>query len=190
MDRIRTILISLIILGSWINVFARHQQDTVITYVFPDDWLGIWEGTLDIYKNQKIVQTVPMTLEHLKTDTSGVYIWAIIYGEDKVSGRRPYELKTKDVSKGHYIADEKNGILLDGYIFANKYISHFEVMGNQLTSIYERTGDSLIFEIIVNSSTPIQITGNVKAEGEETIPEVKSFPITGYQKATLKKRLK
>jgi hypothetical protein len=189
MYRIKTTFISLIILGSWINVCAGQYQDTVITYVFPDDWLGIWEGTLDIYKNQKIVQSVPMRLEHLKTDSSGVYIWAIIYGEDKVNGRRSYELKPKDISKGHYVVDEKNGILLDGYVFANKYISNFEVMGNQLTSIYERNGDYLIFEIIVNTTAPIQITGNVKTEGEETIPEVKSFQITGYQTATLKKRL-
>ena len=188
MDRI--ILVFLWLSGASMNVNARQQQDTVITYIFPDDWLGIWEGTLDIYKNQQIVQSVPMRLEHLASDSAGVYIWAITYGEDTVSGRRPYELRTKDVSKGHYIVDEKNGILIDGFVFGNKYISHFEVMGNQLTSIYERSGNQLIFEIIVNKTNPSSTSGNIKTDGNETIPEVKSFPFTGYQKAILKKIIK
>jgi hypothetical protein len=188
MDRI--ILIFLMVSGVLINVNAQHHQDTVIAYIFPDDWLGIWEGNLDIYKNQQIVQSVSMRLEHLASDSAGVYIWAITYGDDTVSGRRPYELKTKDVSKGHFIVDEKNGILIDGFVFGNKYISHFEVMGNQLTSIYERSGNHLIFEIIVNKTIPSSTTGNIKTDGNETIPEVKSFPVTGYQKAILNKMIK
>ena len=167
---------------------AIGQNSTSVQLkTFPDEWLGVWEGTLHIYNHQNILQSIPMSLENLRTDSADIFQWVIIYGEDKIKGKRDYILKTKNKSKGHYVVDEKNGILLDAYVMENKLISHFEVMGNQLTSIYERTGDSLIFEIIVNSSTPIQITGNVKAEGEETIPEVKSFPITGYQKAVLKK---
>jgi hypothetical protein len=61
-------------------------------------------------------------------------------------------------------------------------------MGNQLTSIYERQEDKMIFEIIVHKSVPSTVSGNIKAEGQEDIPEVKSYPIIGYQKAILSRK--
>jgi hypothetical protein len=71
----------------------------------------------------------------------------------------------------------------------NKLISHFEVMGNQLTSIYERQEEKMVFEIIVNKSVPSLVSGNIKSEGQEDIPEVKSYPIIGYQKAVLSRKI-
>ena len=37
-----------------------------------------------------------MRFEQLETDSSGLFIWATTYREDKVSGRRPHELKHQD----------------------------------------------------------------------------------------------
>jgi len=173
-----------------ISVFTANGQEIKSNQhrSFPDEWLGVWEGTLHIYKHQKILQSIPMSLENLRTDSADIFQWVIIYGEDKVNGKRDYILKTIDKAKGHYVVDEKNGILIDAYLFENKLISNFEVMGNQLTSIYERRDDQLIFEIIVNKSTPTQVSGNIKTDGKEDIPEVKSFPLIGYQKAVLTKK--
>jgi hypothetical protein len=169
---------------------AISQKNTSNRQIsFPEEWLGIWEGTLNIYNHQNILQSIPMTLENLRTDTTDIYQWVIIYGEDKIKGKRDYILKTKDKSKGHYVVDEKNGILLDAYVLENKLISHFEVMGNQLTSIYERQEEKMVFEIIVNKSVPSLVSGNIKSEGQEDIPEVKSYPIIGYQKAVLSRKI-
>ena len=65
---------------------------------FPDEWLGVWEGTLHIYNHQNILQSIPMSLENLRTDSADIFQWVIIYGEDKIKGKRDYILKTKNKS--------------------------------------------------------------------------------------------
>lgn len=154
---------------------------------FPTSWLGNWEGDLNIFKDNKIVQTIPMELEMLEIDTSNNFVWAIIYGEDKIAGRRAYELETLNASKGQYRVDEKNSIKLESYLFQNKLLSWYEVMGNQILCIYEKQGDKMIFEIIFGNSEPVSITGDKKVDGED-IPAVRTFPIGGYQRAILSRK--
>ena len=160
---------------------------TVDSLPFPQSWLGYWEGELEIFKENKIVQTIPMALEMLEMDTSNNFIWAIIYGEDKEAGRRAYELETLNAEKGLFLVDEKNTIKLESYLFQNKLMSWYEIMGNQILSIQEKRGDEMIFEIIFGSSEPVSITGDQQFDGED-IPAVKTFPIGGYQRAILKKK--
>lgn len=151
---------------------------------FPQSWLGNWTGDLEIFKDNQLVQTIPMELEMLEIDTSENYIWAIIYGADKETGRRAYELEIVDASKGQYRVDEKNTIQLETYLFGDKLMSWYDVMGNQILSIYEKKGDQMIFEIIFGNTEPVSITGDQKFQGED-IPAVRTFPIGGYQRAVL-----
>lgn len=154
---------------------------------FPSSWLGNWSGELNIFKENKIVQTIPMELEMLEIDKSNNFVWAIIYGEDKVKGRRAYELETLDAKKGLFLVDEKNSIKLESYLFENKLLSWYEVMGNQILCIYEKKEDKMIFEIVFGSAKPVSITGDQVVNGD-SIPAVKTFPIGGYQRAVLTRK--
>jgi len=172
------------------NAESQNLQENKIDQAieadsFPHSWLGNWVGDLNIYKENKLIQTLPMELEILEIDSSENYIWAIIYGEDKTAGRRSYELESLDADKGLYRIDEKNTIKLEAYLFGNKLYSQFSVMGNQLLCTYEKIDDKIIFEIISGSTEPVSTTGNSLVEGEE-IPAVKAFPITIMQRAVLK----
>ena len=166
----------------------KGQAQTHQTFPsFPEAWLGTWNGTLSIYQGQKVVQNVSMTVENASTDSLDVFIWALIYGDDLVAGRRDYRLKPRDKSKGVWVTDEQNSILLEGKVVANTYISVFEVGGNLLTSKMTLLQEDMMeFEILVFRSDQFQTSGNTMSEGEN-IPEVKSYPVTGYQRAVLKK---
>ena len=153
---------------------------------FPSNWMGYWKGDLNVYKENKLVRTVPMALDLGYTDTVGYYNWAIIYGPDSIAGRRDYYLNTVDAEKGHYQTDEKNSIILDSYLYDNRLITNFEVGNSRLQSTYTLSGDVLSFEIIVTSEDPVATTGN-QVVGSDTIPEVKSYPVTTIQRAILKK---
>lgn len=156
--------------------------------VFPDSWLGVWEGELQIFSGQEVVQKVKMNVENLPTDTLDVYTWALIYGEDTLSGKRNYLLRPVDKKKGHWEIDERNSIFLDGRVVSNKFISVFSVKNNTLTSIMSvEDQNTLIFEIIIHGKESNRQTGNSVIEGEN-IPEVSNYPIIGYQMARLKKR--
>ena len=152
---------------------------------FPASWQGEWAGELEIFNASGKVQSVPMELHILPIDTSENYTWTIIYGEDKATGKRPYELQTIDESKGLYVIDEKNTIALEAYLLNGKLYSRFEVMGSLLLSTQEKVGDQLLFEIISGSMEPASTTGGEKWNGED-IPEVNAFPIRVQQKAVLK----
>jgi hypothetical protein len=156
-------------------------------YKFPDDWLGTWEGTLDIYKDNKIVQSVPIELNHQPSDDAEMYVWTIRYGTGEASELRDYRLKVLNREKGHYLHDEQNSILLQARVAGLKLISIFEVMGTVLTSAYERQGEMMIFEIIIHNPQNITISGNQMYKDEQ-IPEVKSFLLSGYQRAELRRK--
>jgi hypothetical protein len=158
-----------------------------VTEHFPESWAGNWVGSLDIHTAKSKSQTVRMEVEIKKIDTSSNrYIFALIYGEDKIKGRRAYEMIVKDPSKGLYVNDEKNTIQMEEYFINNKLYCWFEVEGSLLLSIFEKKGDELLFDIISGSSTPISTTGGQQHEGE-AIPPVKTFPIKVVQNAVLKK---
>ena len=174
------------------NIEETKEEDSTTlisqdTLPFPQSWLGNWVGDLNIYRENKLVQTVPMELEMSSIDSSGNFVWAIIYGEDKEKGRRPYELQVVDAAKGHYLVDEKNTIQLETYLFQNKLYSWYQVQGNLLLSVYEKIGDQMIFEIVFGSQTPVSTTGGTTHNGEE-IPPVDTYPISVVQRAVLTKQ--
>ena len=154
---------------------------------FPESWFGEWAGTLEIFNNKGLSQSIPMTCLMSKTDTAGVFNWNIIYGEDKVKGLRPYLLRTIDAQKGQYLCDELNSIKMESYLLGNKLFCNYIVAGNWITSTYEKQGDVMVFEIIFGKEKSVSETGGQKVNGED-IPVVKAFPIVISQKATLKRK--
>jgi len=181
----KKIFILLMISGCWI--FSLKAQSDSGIVLFPNQWLGIWEGELQIYKGQEVLQKVPMRVDNLGTDNPDVYIWALTYGPDTIAGRRNYLLKAKDRTRGVWEVDEQNGIFLEGKVVGNTFINVFTVMENTLISSMSVENDQTMkFEIIVYAKDSISKTGDLVHEGEN-IPAVFSYSITGYQKAVLKK---
>lgn len=169
------------------EVIVRPINRSIAKDSFPYTWFGTWAGTLEIYNAKGMSQSTPMELVIGPTDTLGVYKWNIIYGVDKEKGLRPYLLRTVDASKGVYLNDELNSIKMEAYYLGGKLFCNFNVQGNQLTSIEEKVGDQLKFEIIFGKEKPVSVTGNEIVNGD-TIPTVKTMPVLIYQKALLTKR--
>lgn len=156
-------------------------------YTFPQDWLGEWTGQLNIYDSLGLKNQIPMALNLSKTDTAGIFNWTIIYGSDSTAQKREYLLKEIDAPAGHYIIDEKNGILLDAFLFNNELVSIFEVMSNTLIITYARKSDNLNFSVKVFPSESIRSSGNTIHNNQE-IPAVNSFHLKSTQVAILNKK--
>lgn len=173
---------TLTILYTILSLAVYAQSDTL---AFPQNWQGQYAGTLEIFNATGIAQSLPMELHILPIDSSDNYTWTIIYGEDKVAGARNYELIEVDKTKGLYKIDEKNSIILEGYLFGDTFIQTFEVQGSLLTTKTQKINDNQItWEIIFGGFEPVNTTGNQVIKGD-TIPPVKAFPIKGIQKALL-----
>lgn len=154
---------------------------------FPASWSGHWAGTLEIFNATGKLQELPMELHIYGLDTlPETFSFIIIYGEDKVAGKRDYQLTTVDAAKGLYLMDEKNSIKMEAYYVNGKLIQWFEVEGSLLFTTTELVGEELHWEIIAGSSTPVSTTGNQKVDGEE-VPPVKTFPVTVMQRARMRR---
>jgi len=172
-------------------VFSALPAQTPVTdkpETFPASWQGDWKGTLEIFNGKGKVQSVEMTVEIHQIDTSkeGRYTFGLIYGS-KEKDWRPYELVPVTPDKGVWKVDEKNSIAMESYLYGPKLICWFTVQGSRILCTYEKTDEqTMIFEVISGSETAVSTTGNTK-QGEEDIPEVKTFPCSVFQRAVLKR---
>ena len=109
------------------------------------------------------------------------WVWSLQYGTQPT---REYELLGKDTQKGKYIIDEKNSILLEAYFSPDVLTAIFEVEGNQIMTVYRLENDNLIFENTTIKPAKVIKTG----AGDKDTPEVKTYPIAGFQRAVLKRK--
>lgn len=153
---------------------------------FPMSWEGEWIGTLDIYNGKGKVQSVAMTIEIHKIDTSkeGRYTFGLIYGS-KEQDWRPYELVPVAPEKGLWKVDEKNSIAMESYLYGPKFMCWFVVQGSRVLCTYEKTDEkTMVFEVMSGREEKASSTGNTK-QGEEDIPEVITYPFGVFQRAIL-----
>lgn len=153
---------------------------------FPQSWLGRWKGEMVIYNGPEKVQSLPMQLHILPTDSINIFTYRIIYGVDTVSGDRPYLLKVIDPKLGKYLIDEQNSIVIDAFLLGSQLSSCFEVEGNLIFDILEKNNDNLYWKLISAGANPIRTTGNTTFK-EEAIPPVKAYPLRVLQTAELKR---
>lgn len=114
---------------------------------FADKCLGVWNGTMQIYRHGELKDTVKVKLTVAKTATAGDYTWKTEYLSPTRPATKDYILRVKDAAKGIYVTDEGGGIELDNYLFGDKLYNVFEVQGVTLTATYELRGKDLIFEV-------------------------------------------
>ena len=173
----KTIFILLLTLASY-STYAQNDS-----LQFPQDFYGIYKGDLQIV-NSSGRQTIQMEFHLNKTDSIGKYQYMLVYIMNGKRQDRKYNLLEKDATKGDYIVDENNGILLDAKLIDNTIYSMFEVQDSILTTTERFHKNSMDFEITVTNKTKKVTTGT---EGED-VTEVISYPIFAVQKAHLVKQ--
>lgn len=165
-----------------LNTVALLPQ-TYMKYQFPLDWLGTYEGPLIISASATKTDTAMMRLQITSPDAQGYYPWIISYGDE---APRYYGLEAINTTAGHYVIDEFNSIKVSGFTKENHFICRFNVMGSDLLVDYQREAEGIRVRFYISSINSITTTGG-EVFGQDTIPQVKAFPIMVYQEALLKK---
>jgi hypothetical protein len=143
---------------------------------FPVCFVGHWKGQLQWLVAGKPAQTFTMQLKVQPTDSAGTYTWQIIYGEQG-QDNRPYLLKPVDMAKGHWVIDERNGIVLDSYLHGQALQGVFTVQGNTILSNYRLENGKLQVEFFTLK------LGDKKTSGQGTaeVPQVENYRVASYQ---------
>lgn len=171
--RLRPVLLYLLLL---VGATVKAQTTT-----FPGSWLGKWKGTLSWYRpGTDAPQLVPMQLHITAADTG--YNWQLTYGT-QATDYRPYRLLPRDSARGHWVIDERNGIVLDQFWTGGRLSGAFTVQNSTLVNTYYLQGDSLMVEFYSMGAAPVSTSG----EGTASSPHVDSYRLQGYQKAVLRR---
>lgn len=141
---------------------------------FPEMCLGTWKGTMFIYSEGELKDSVASELIIDETEDPKVYTWKTVYHSPDKDIVKDYKFIIHDSIPNMYILDEGDGITLKEYRYGNKLFSVFEVQGNLLTSFYEFKDDELIFEIISGKTLD-------KTEG------VTNYPVLFWQRAVYRR---
>ena len=144
----------------------------------PADWHGRWTGTLKITSAAGEAKETPMEMVIEPLAGSKNYRWKIVYGKGPA---RDYELVPQEKA-GHFVIDEKNGLLIDAWLVGSTVHSFFQVGDNLIPVRYERAGDVLRFSLTMSTTKDPRTT---KLTGGEV--EVKAFKLQTVHVAELKK---
>ena len=142
---------------------------------FPDQCVGTWNGTMNIFSRGSLKDSVKVILTVAKGSQPNEWTWKTEYLSEKLPMTKDYVLRLKDVEKNIYVTDERNGIELMDYIFNNKLYSIFETQGIFLTSSYELRDKDLIFEVTSGKKT------------STTDQQVTNYSVDNLQRVVFKK---
>lgn len=149
-------------------------------------WTGIWKGKLEFQPENKYGD-VNAELHIKEVIKDSIYEWKLIYvfkGKEN-KDERPYELRLLNRKTGEVEIDEKNSIRLNGKYFKNKFIFLFELDKVKILTEYSLQKNGIIMEHFTFPQKAIESGGTI--QGNDTIPVVKSIPVSGRQMAILKK---
>ena len=143
-------------------------------------WHGVWRGELELWRRDDVARRVPMEL-HIEPRKKGEWTWTLIYGAGSARQERLYLLRAK--ADGALEIDEQNGIVLPLQRFGRRFFSRFAVGGSELLARYELVGEgALLYEMISAGGAEAGKTG-----GAGEIPEVRTAPVNGFQRALLRR---
>ena len=144
---------------------------------FVQKCLGTWQGTMYMYHDGKLRDSVNVKLIVANTTDTGVWVWKTEYLSEKFPMVKDYKLKVKDSAKNIYLTDEGDGLTLDNYVVGDKMYSLFETEKIFLTANYELRDDKLIFEV----------TSGKKLTA--THPEVNNYSVADVQRVVFRIKL-
>jgi hypothetical protein len=165
-------------LTSLVLAAALLPADAPARSGLPADWHGRWTGTLKITPVAGDPQETPMEMVIEPLKDSKNYRWRIVYGKGPA---RDYELIPQEKA-GHFVIDEKNGLLIDAWLVGSTVYSQFQVEDSLIPVRYERTGDTLRFSLTVSSTRDPRTTKMEKGKFE-----AKAFRLESVHVAELKK---
>ncbi|MEL6803677.1 MAG: hypothetical protein AAFO91_07845 [Bacteroidota bacterium] len=158
---------------------------TLSAQSLPESWMGKWEGTVEIWSNNQMVDSFPMSLTITPTDTDWDYVIDYQRDPERPDVRR-YSLFSLNDSIGHFAVDEHNGIILDTYRNGNCLNSAFSGMNTHLLMRLCLEEDGMAYEITSMPSEAQRINEEHVLEGD-TIPEIRAYSVINIMRANLVK---
>lgn len=150
--RYKLLLILFLFIGSLPMAFGQVN--------FPEDYIGQWEGNLEIYSGNKMIMEVKMSLLIDETTQKDTFLYNLVYqGAGQEPDIRNYLLIVEDRELGKYKIDEQNTVVLPMQMFGKKLVSSFVVEGSIVHFIYNLQKDAILVEVLSGPYDQATFTG-------------------------------
>jgi len=156
-------------------LFIGSSGATWAQDLFGDRCVGRWSGIMFISRQGVVKDSVSVRLTVSPTSSPTAWGWKTEYLSDRQPMTKDYVLRLTDKAKNQYVTDEGDGLLLTETLYGQKLYSVFETHGVLLTSTYELTGNTLIFEV----------TSGKKETARH--PEVNTFSVDNLQRVVFRR---
>lgn len=156
-------------------LFIGSSEATRAQNLFGDRCVGRWAGMLFISRQGVVKDSVPVRLTVSPTSSPTAWGWKTEYLSTRQPMTKDYVLRLTDKAKTQYVTDEGDGLLLTETLYGQKLYGVFETQGVLLTSTYELTGNTLIFEV----------TSGKKEIAQH--PEVTTFSVDNLQRVVFRR---
>jgi len=174
--RYNFLLILILFAGSWVTALGQVN--------FPEDYIGQWEGNLEIFSGNKMIMEVKMSLLIDETSQKDTFRYNLIYqGAGQEPDVRNYLLIVEDRENGRYKIDEQNTVVLPMQLFGRKLVSSFVVEGSVVHFIYDLKEDAILVEVLSGPYEQATFTGE-----DLGIPQVGILNNQIFQTGLLKRK--
>jgi len=157
------------------NIFSQISEAKT---VFPDSWLGEYQGTMYILSAKRnTIDSVDVKFEFSETEIVNRWHYKMTYQNTKFGEIiKDYEIvKPDSLNQNNYLLDEKDGIIIQSTLMGNTLYSNFIVSGTLQCSILCKVGDDLYFEVTTSKDEYTLSTQNSPKNNEQSFI-VDSYP--------------
>lgn len=143
-------------------------QAQATLHALPAEWDGLWKGSLTWIKSDGKKQEFGMELRVASVPGGNAKTWRITYtGQPE----RPYEISPVAGEAGHFVIDEKNGLLIDSYLTDKVLYSMFLVSENFISTRFENRGDQI----------QVELTTFIRSSPRQTKTTGGDFEVSAYR---------
>ena len=152
--------------------------------VIPNDWLGSYEGTMEIYNQKGLQQTIGVNFDLNIMDRPNYWTYNMSYvnlKNDEVVSTKAYKIFYVEESQKLWI-DEGDSLLIEMSFLGNCFYDHFQLSGMFFNSSLCKQDKNLVFEITGGQNSPTYSSPFI----EEAKDSVKTMRIDFLQRVLLK----
>ena len=160
----------LLFVFSFLSSFVWSQLPTSPNNGIPDDWLGSYEGVMEIYNNNGLQQKIGVNFDLQVMDRPNYWTYNMSYinlKDGEVMSTKAYKIFYAEETKKLWL-DEGDSLLIEMTHLGNCFYDHFELSGMFFNSSLCKQDENLIFQITGGQKKPTYTSPYIK-EAESSV---------------------
>ena len=155
---------------SFLSSFVWSQHPASTNNGIPDDWLGSYEGVMEIYNNNGLQQKIGVNFDLQIMDRPNYWTYNMSYinlKDGEVMSTKAYKIFYAEETKKLWL-DEGDSLLIEMTHLGNCFYDHFELSGMFFNSSLCKQDENLIFQITGGQKKPTYTSPYIK-EAESSV---------------------